>query len=25
LHYIPGPRNSMADDCSRLWNLTDCE
>jgi hypothetical protein len=25
LHYIPGPRNLMADDCSRLWNLTDCE
>lgn len=21
--YIPGPCNTMADDCSRLWNLTD--
>ena len=23
LNYIPGPRNTMADDCSRLWKLTD--
>ena len=22
-HYIPGPANSMADDASRLWNLSD--
>jgi hypothetical protein len=23
--YIPGPANAMADDCSRLWNLTDSQ
>ena len=23
LHHIPGDRNSMADNCSRLWHLTD--
>ena len=23
--YIPGPINSMADDCSRLWHLTDSQ
>ena len=23
--YIPGPVNAMADDCSRLWHLTDTE
>ena len=23
--YIPGPANQMADDCSRLWNLTDSQ
>ena len=23
LHYLPGPLNSMADDCSRLWKLSD--
>ena len=23
--YIPGPANAMADDCSRLWHLTDAE
>ena len=25
LHYISGPQNSMADDCIRLWHLTDSE
>ena len=25
LHYLPGPINRMADDCSRLWNLSDHE
>ena len=25
LHYISGPTNSMADDCSRLWNLSDSQ
>ena len=25
LHYIPGPDNTMADDASRLWNLSDAE
>ena len=24
-HYIPGPINAMADDCSRLWFLSDAE
>ena len=23
--YIPGPANAMADDCSRLWHLTDSQ
>lgn len=23
--YIPGPKNSMADDCSRLWHLSDSQ
>jgi len=23
--WLPGPRNGMADDCSRLWNLTDTQ
>ncbi len=21
--YVPGPQNQMADDCSKLWHLTD--
>ena len=25
LHYLPGPLNLMADDCSRLWNLSDSQ
>ena len=25
LSYLPGPLNLMADDCSRLWNLTDSQ
>ena len=25
VHYIAGPANVMADDCSRLWNFTDKE
>ena len=25
VHYIPGPVNTMADDCSRLWHLTDSQ
>lgn len=25
VNYIPGPANSMADDCSRRWDLTDDE
>ena len=24
-NYVPGPVNRMADDCSRLWNLTDSQ
>ena len=25
VHYISGPANAMADDCSRKWNLTDAQ
>lgn len=25
VHYIPGPANAMADDCSRRWDLDDTE
>ena len=25
VHYLPGTANAMADDCSRLWNLTDTQ
>ena len=25
VHYIPGPANAMADDCSRRWDLSDAQ